>query len=215
VRDVKLHRRKIGEPLAGLHTPEGVRLPPNSLAELGRDVARLALVEEQITEIERTRLARLRQPPADTAHAMLATLARVDGLGIETADVLTHEVMVRNLRDRRAVARGACPRAGRRPDPGGGITGAPDESGARRRDKGLARTGNARVRRIMLQLAWRFLRFQKQSALAKWFDARTADGRAATRKTMILALARKLLIALWRLVTTGEVPQGVVLRPAV
>jgi transposase len=71
------------------------------------------------------------------------------------------------------------------------------------------------VRRIMLQLAWRFLRFQKQSALVKWFNAGTADGRAATRKTMILALARKLLIALARLVTTGEVPPGVVLRPAV
>jgi transposase len=94
------------------------------------------------------------------------------------------------------------------------MTGAPDESGARRREKGLSRAGNARVRRGMLQLAWRFVRFQKESALARWFQARTADGRAATRKTMILALARKLLIALWRLATTGEVPEGVVLRPA-
>jgi transposase len=132
---------------------------------------------------------------------MLALMARVVGVGIETADVLVHEVLVRNLRDRRAVARY------------GGITGAPDESGARRREKGLARAGNARVRRAVLQLAWRFLLFQKESALVKWFQARTADGRAATRKTMILALARKLLIALWRLATTGEVPQGLVLRP--
>jgi transposase len=66
----------------------------------------------------------------------------------------------------------------------------------------------------MLQLAWRFLLFQKHSALVLWFRARTADTRMATRKTMILALARKLLIALWRLAATGEVPQGVVLRPA-
>jgi transposase len=66
----------------------------------------------------------------------------------------------------------------------------------------------------MIQLAWRFLRFQKASGLAQWFAARTADGRGGTRKTMIVALARKLLIALWRLVTGGEVPQGVVLRPA-
>jgi transposase len=66
----------------------------------------------------------------------------------------------------------------------------------------------------MLQLAWRFLRFQKQSALVKWFEARTADGRMATRKTMILALARKLLIALWRWATVGEIPPGVKLRPA-
>jgi transposase len=66
----------------------------------------------------------------------------------------------------------------------------------------------------MIQFAWRFLRFQEDSALAQWFAARTTDRRASTRKTMIVALARKLLIALWRLATRGEVPQGVILRPA-
>jgi transposase len=66
----------------------------------------------------------------------------------------------------------------------------------------------------MIQLAWRFLRFQKDSPLAQWFHARTADGRSSTRKTMIVALARKLLIALWRLATTGELSDGIVLRPA-
>jgi transposase len=172
------------------------------VAELGRDMARLQLVKEQLAEIERNRLERLRQPPADAAQAMLAVLTRVVGLGVETADVLVHELLGRSLRDRRAVARYS------------GLTGAPDESGARRREKGLARAGNSRVRRIMLQLAWRFLRFQKTSALVKWFDARTADGRMATRKTMILALARKLLVALWRLAITGEVPHGVMRRPA-
>jgi transposase len=78
----------------------------------------------------------------------------------------------------------------------------------------LARAGNARVRTSMIQLAWRFLRFQEDSALARWFQTRTADGRGGTRKTMIVALARKLLIALWRLVTTGELSDGIVLRPA-
>jgi transposase len=202
IRNFKPSLRKAAERLAGLRTPEGAALPPNTLAELRRDIARLQLVKQQITQIERTRLERLRQPPADAPHAMLALIVRVYGLGIETADMLVHEVLVRNLRDRKAVARY------------GGITGAPDESGARRREKGLPRAGNARVRRGMLQLAWRFLRFQKQSALVQWFQARTADGRMATRKTMILALARKLLIALWRLATTGEVPHGIVLRPA-
>ena len=202
IRDFKPNLRKAAERLAVLRTPEGSRLPPNTLAELRREMGRMQLVKEQIADIERTRLQRLRQPPADAARAMLGVLTRVVGVGIETADVLVHELLMRNLRDRRAVARY------------GGITGAPDESGARRREKGLARAGNARVRRAMLQLAWRFLLFQKQSALVKWFRARTADGRMATRKTMILALARKLLIALWRLATIGEVPQGVVLRPA-
>jgi transposase len=93
-----------------------------------------------------------------------------------------------------------------------GLTGSPDESGAKRRAKGLAKSGNARVRRGLIQLAWRFLRFQKESALAQWYRARTAQG--ARKTTMIVALARKLLIALWRMVATGEVPHGVVLRPA-
>ncbi|TJW02100.1 MAG: IS110 family transposase, partial [Mesorhizobium sp.] len=134
--------------------------------------------------------------------AMVRLLARVIGVGVETADMLVHEMLSRKLRDRRAVARYA------------GLTGSPDESGKRRREKGLARAGNARVRRGMIQLAWRFLRFQKDSGLARWFQARTADGRKTTRKTMIVALARKLLIGLWRLVITGEPPQGVTLRAA-
>ena len=202
IRDFRPTLRTAAEHLAGLRTPEGVGLPANTLAELRRDMARLQMVKEQIKEIEQTRLARLAQPPADAPDAMLILLARIVGVGVETAEMLVHEVFVRNLRDRRAVARYA------------GLTGAPDESGARRREKGLARAGNARVRRGMLQLAWRFLMFQKDSALAQWFQARAADRRPGTRKTMIVALARKLLIALWRWVTTGEVPQGVVLRAA-
>jgi transposase len=203
IRNFRPNLRKAPERLAALRTPEGVTLPANTRAELQRDMARLRLVKEQIREIEQMRLRRFAQPPADAPHAMLVLLARVIGVGIETADMLVNEVFVRNLRDRRAVARYA------------GLTGAPDESGARRREKGLARAGSARVRRGMLQLAWRFLMFQKDSALAQWFQARTADRRSGTRKTMIVALARKLLIALWRLATTGEVPQGVVLRAAV
>ena len=116
--------------------------------------------------------------------------------------MLVREVLSRDLRDRRAVARYA------------GLTGSPDESGRRRREKGLAKVGNARVRHGMVQLAGRFLLFQKESALARWYRERTADARGGTRKTMIVALARKLLIALWRLVTTGEPPVGVRLRPA-
>ena len=123
------------------------------------------------------------------------------GVGIETADMLVQEVLSRNMRDRRAVARRYA-----------GLTGSPDESGRKRREKGLARSGNARVRRGMIQLAWRFLMFQKDSALAQWFRARTENARG-TRKTMIVALARKLLIAFWRLVREGVVPDGVVLRP--
>jgi transposase len=202
IRGFKPTLRTAASRLERLSTPEGEPVPPNTLAELRREMARLRLVAEQIREIETTRLQRLKQQPNNGVHPMIRLLAQVRGLGIETADMLVHEVLSRSLRDRRAVARY------------GGLTGSPDESGARRREKGLARAGNARVRRGMIQLAWRFLMFQKNSALAQWYQARTASARGATRKALIIALARKLLVALWRLVTTGEVPHGVVLRPA-
>jgi transposase len=193
--------RKAAERLADLRTPEGEPIPPNTLAELRRDMERRQLVREQIRQIEAARLKRLEPAPGERPLAMVRLLARVMGIGIETADMLVQEILTRNLRDRRAVARYA------------GLTGSPDESGRKRREKGLARSGNARVRRGMIQLAWRFLLFQKESALAQWYRARTENARGA-RKTMIVALARKLLIALWRFVREGVVPDGVVLRPA-
>ena len=202
IRGFKPALPRAPERLETLRTPEGATLPPNTRAELQRDMARLRFVTEQIRAIEAARAERLEQAPETGPNAMIRLLARVVGVGIETADMLVQEVLSRNLRDRRAVARYA------------GLTGAPDESGAKRREKGLAKAGNARVRRGMIQLAWRFLLFQKDSALSQWYRARTTDARGATRKTLIVALARKLLIALWRFGATGEVPQGVVLRPA-
>jgi transposase len=199
---VNIKLRKAAEQLAALRTPEGEPVPPNTLAELHRGLARLAVIRAQIKAIEEARLERLKAAPAQGTHPMLLMLAKVLGLGIETADMLVHEVLARGLRDERAVARY------------GGLTGAPDESGSKRREQGLAKAGNGRVRRGMLQLAWRWLMFQKESALTQWYRSRTADGRRDTRKTMIVALARKLLIALWRYVTTGELPQGVVLKAA-
>jgi transposase len=202
IRTFKPTLRKAAERLATLHTPEGSPLPPNVSAELQHDMARLSLLISQIKEIENARQERLEQEPETGPHAMVRLLARIVGVGIETADMLVNEVLSRRMRDRKAVARYA------------GLTGSPDESGTKRREQGLARAGNARVRRGMIQLAWRFLLFQKESALALWYRARTADSRLGTRKTMIVSLARKLLIALWRLVTTGETLEGVVLRPA-
>jgi transposase len=201
IRNFKPTLRKAPERLATLGTPEGVPLPPNTLHELRRDMARLRFVMDQIKEVEEARAQRLEQAPQEKTHAMVRLITRVIGVGIETADMLVHEILSRQLRDRRAVARYA------------GLTGTPDESGNKRREKGLAKAGNARVRRGMIQLAWRFLVFQKDSALARWYRTRT-ESAGKKRKTMIVALARKLLIALWRLVTIGEVPAGVVLRAA-
>jgi transposase len=196
--------RKAEQQLKELRTAEGSPLPENTRSELFRQLARLRMVREQIRAIEKARLQKLEadRDPKKSSHAMVRLIARIVGIGVETADMLVTEVFSRQFRDRKAVARYA------------GLTGSPDESGKRRREKGLARAGSARVRTGMIRLAWRFLRFQEGNALAQWFQTRAADGRGSTRKTMIVALARKLLIALWRLVTTGEMLDGIVLRPA-
>jgi len=112
-----------------------------------------------------------------------------------------HELLSRTLRDRKAVARYA------------GLTGSPDESGSKRREKGLSRSGNARVRKIMIQLAWRMVKFQPDSALVQWFKQRTENAKRS-RKPMIVALARKLIIALWRYANDGVIPAGFRLHSA-
>src|SRR5215470_10687296 len=136
IRSFNPKLKKAPERLEHLRTPEG----------------------EQIRQIEKARLEQLEQAPTAKPNLMVLLLVRVIGIGIETADMLVKEILSRNLRDRRAVARYA------------GLTGSPDESGSSWREKGLSRSGNARVRRGMIQLAWRFLKFQNESTLAKWFE---------------------------------------------
>jgi len=202
IRNFNIKLRKARDHVATLRGPEDELLPPNTIAALLREIALLQLIREQIKAIEKARLEQLKQTPRKGTHPMVLMLAQIIGIGVETADMLVHELLSRKLRDQRAVARYA------------GLTGAPDESGTRRREKGLARAGNARVRRGMIQLAWRWLMQQKNTELAQWYLTRTTDAKPGLRKTMIVALARKLLIALWRYVTTGVMPTGVALRPA-
>jgi transposase len=198
IRGFKPELKKAPQRLEALRTPEGVPIPLNTLAELRRDMARLAAIREQIKAIEEARLEALRQAPDTGPHAMIRLLTNIYGMGIETADMLVREILSRNLRDRRAVARYA------------GLTGSPNRSGNKNRERGLAKAGNARVRRGLIQLAWCFVRFQKNSALVQWYLAQVEGGKR--KVSMITALARKLLIALWRMVTTGEIPEGLVLR---
>ena len=195
VRSFKPALRKAAEKIAEVRTPEEVPLPPNAAAALRRHIEHFRLINGQIKVIEKARLRRLRQNPTDKFNAMVFLLVRIVGLGVETAEQLVHEILSRKLRDRKAVARYA------------GMTGSPDESGARRREKGLSRSGNERVRKILIQLSWRMLRFQPNSGLVLWFKGRTANSRRS-RKPMIVAFARKLIIALWRYVNAGLVPEG-------
>jgi len=198
IRGFKPELKKAPQRLVALHTPEGVPIPPNTLAEIRRDMVRLATVREQIDAIEEARLEALRQAPDTGPHAMIQLLANIFGMGLETAGMLVREILSRNLRDRRAVARYA------------GLTGSPNASGNKKRERGLAKAGNARVRRGLIQLAWCFIRYQKNSALVQWYLAKVEGGKR--KVSMIVALARKLLIALWRMVTIGEIPEGIVLR---
>jgi transposase len=199
--NVKL--KKAPEKLASLRTTEGEPLPPNTLDELRSAMQRRQMIKARIAAIEAARLERLKQAPQTGPNAMIVLLARIVGVGIETAEMLVREVLSRPLRDRRAVARYA------------GLTGSPDESGSKRREQGLAKAGNARVRRGLIQLAWRLLTHQSDCELVKWYRERTVDGRGITRKVMIVAVARKLLIALWEYVASGKVPPGMRLHPAV
>jgi transposase len=201
VRNFNPVLRKAPEKLDAVRTPEGITLPPNALAALRRHMERLRVTKEHIKVIEQTRLQRLQRDPADKFNAMVFLLVRIIGLGVETAEQLVREILSRNLRDRKAVARYA------------GLTGSPDESGASRREKGLSRSGNGRVRKILIQLSWRLLKFQPESNLVRWFKTRTANVQRS-RKPMIVALARKLIIALWRYVNTGLIPEGFQLSSA-
>ena len=195
--------KRAPERLDALRTPEGRPIPPKTLAELRRAMSRLATVKEQIKQIESMREEEIAKKRPNQHHVVAGQLATIHGLGVDTADMLAGEVFFRDIPNRRALARY------------GGLTGSPDESGKKRREKGLARAGNPRVRNGMIQLAWRFLWHQPDSELARWYRKRTNDGRADTRKTMIIALARKLLVALWKFVTLGELPAGVVLKPTI
>src|ERR1700693_1067268 len=127
IRNFKPTLRKAAERLAPVHTPEGMPLPPNTVAELQRDGARLGFVVSQIREIEDTRQKRLEQEPETGHHAMVRQVARVIGIGIETADMLVNEVLSRPMRDRKAVARYA------------GLTGSPGSSGPKRRERGIGK----------------------------------------------------------------------------
>jgi transposase len=159
VRNFNPVLRKAPEKLDAVRTPEGIPLPSNAVAALQRQMERFRLIKEQIKAIERVRLQCLQRDPAEKFNAMVFMLVRIIGLGVETAEQLAHEILSRNLRDRKAVAQYA------------GLTGSPDESGSKRREKGLSRSGNRRVRNILIQLSSRAAR--PQGSTSSWCQSVT------------------------------------------
>jgi transposase len=188
--------------LAALQTPLGTALPAQAHAQIDRLLARLELVLEQIATLERERDAAMTAGSQDPAAAMIALLASLQGLGPQLATLLVRECFVRDFVNAKALGSYA------------GLTGTPYNSGSSQREQGMSRAGNPRLRRAMVELAWLWQRYQPGSALAKWLQERLGGSKGRMRKVLTVALARKLLIALWRFVKDGLLPEGAQLKSA-
>ncbi len=181
------------ERLARLATGDGRPLPRELAAEIGRQIGQLELVLRQLAEVEAARDARAAAARSD-AGSKLGALLRLRGIGPEIATVLQGEVFYRHFGTRRDVAAYA------------GLAPSPFASGGTRRGQGITKQGNPRARRALVELAWLWLRHQPGSALARWFRGRVGAAGGRVRRIAIVALARKLLVALWRYVETGVAP---------
>lgn len=202
VREFEPTRRDRLKRLVELRTWNGTPLPARLRAELERECRRLALVIEMIAEVETERNALIDEAsPAPTAmQEKMVVLAKLKGVGPGIASVLASEVYYRNFRNRRELGQYV------------GLAPSPYASGDRSRDQGISKAGNARARTVLLEGAWMWLRYQSDSALSKWFRSRVGDTRGRVKRIAIVALARKLAIALWRYVETGLVPEGAILK---
>jgi transposase len=193
------------EPLAQLHAGElrcwdGQALPEELRGRLQREFERLQLVQQQFHALQRDLLGQL---PA-ALREQIAQLASLRGVGWIGAMRLVLELYWRNFRNRRQV--GACV----------GLVSQPYDSGDSRIDQGISKQGNRRVRALLIEMAWMWLRYQPQSELARWFAQRTASNASNKRgkRIAIVAVARRLAIALWRFLNAGVLPEGAELKRA-
>lgn len=185
-----------------LRTGDGRELPSHLKAQIGRELDRIELLLEQIKSVEAAQdalLAAARKPAGEKAAPDPVTmLLALKGMGANFAAVLWSEAFYRSFSNRRQIAAYA------------GLAATPWQSGGIRHEQGVSKAGNPRLRTTMIQLAWLWIRHQGQSALTRWFKEQSPQG----RKRAIVALARKLLVALWKYVTRGEVIEGAVMKPA-
>ena len=195
VRDFRPSRRDWRERLEELRTADGEVLPPCLKAEIARECVRLRQVVDMIAEVEAEQ-----DRAAEGQAGSAARLARLRGIGPAIATVLADEVFFRDFRNRREVAGYL------------GLAASPWCSGRVRRDQGIAKSGNPRARRIAIELAWLWLRHQPGSGLAEWFRQRVGAARGRMRRIMLVAMARKLVVALWRYLAEGSVPEGTALK---
>ncbi len=183
---------------ADLITGDGRPLPERLSCEIAREIQRLALVQEQLRAVERE--CAQAPTPCEATERKRRQLLRLDGIGPVAAPVLAREVYYRQFANRRQVASYI------------GLTPSPYDSGESRRSQGISKAGNSLVRHVMIQSAWAWLRHQPQSALSQWFRQRTEGHSKRMRCTMIVALARKLAVALWRYLEHGLIPKGAIVK---
>ncbi len=190
-------RRRLDE----LRTGDGRALPDHLKAQIGRELARLELLLEQIkaAEVERDALVAATKDAAPT-QGPAAMLLEIKGIGPEFAAILWMEAFFRSFANRRQVAAYA------------GLAPTPRQSSSVDREQGVSKAGNPRLQTTLIQLAWLWLRHQPQSALALWFKERVTRNGGRFKRTTIVALARKLLVALWKYVTAGIVIEGAVMK---
>ena len=188
--------------LATVPLAEGLPLPPYVRAELEREWHRYALINTQLQALETQRRQRVQQEPSRAAQ-QVHQLTRLKGIGLTSADLMVRELFAwRELRNRREAAALV------------GLTPTPYCSDGSRRELGVSKAGNRHVRRVLLQISWGWVRYQPHSALTQWFHRRFGAGGPRYRRIGIVALARRLFIALWRFVTDGVIPDGATLVAA-
>jgi len=194
-------RRDRRKRLEALRTGDGRELPSHLRAQIGRELDRIELLLEQIKAVEAAQEALLvaaRRPASEAVPDPVTMLLSFKGIGANFAAVLWSEAFYRQFSNRRQVAAYA------------GLAATPWQSGGIRHEQGVSKAGNPRLRTTMVQLAWLWTQHQPQSALTRWFKERSPQG----RKRAIVALARKLLVALWKYVTQGVVIEGATMKPA-
>ncbi|MBB4233438.1 IS110 family transposase [Rhizobium mongolense] len=192
-------RRDRRERLEALRTGDGRALADHMKRQILRELGRLEMLLEQVQEVETERNALLEEE-AQSAHEV-AMLSKVVGIGPEFAAVLWGEGLFRHFDNRRQVAAYA------------GLAPTPWQSGSIDREQGIGKSGNARLRFTMVEMAWLWLRHQPASGLSRWFNERVAQNGGRFKKVMITALARKLVVALWKYVNAGVVIDGAIIRP--
>jgi len=178
---------------------QGQPVPPQLLAEVTREHARLMLMRDQLAALEEAQATQAAPVPAPTAERQ-KLLLRLKALGPAFTATLVNELFYKNFRNRREVA-SYC-----------GLTPSPWKSGSTDREQGISKAGNRRARHKAIELAWLWLRHQPDSALSRWFRTRTATAGKRTKRVAIVALARKLIVALWRYLTTGLVPEQAIMK---